>query len=387
MHDSNLKLKLPLIYFIMYSGFSCYFGFLTPYFLDRKLSYVQIGAAFALMAFISIVVQPGWGYITDKYLNKKKTLVLLLSVCSVLMLTLAVARSYVAVMICLFFVQFFHCPLMAISDAYCYDITEESKTVHYGKIRLMGSAGYAIGALVLGYIAQFFGINSPYFAYTLLMVVTLLMLVGIDFKGKKAESKPHLGDALNIVRNAKFSIFVLSVMVFNIALGAHNNNAAVLIEKTGGNVSSVGILWSVIAFSELPLFFLGGRIISRFGELNMYLFAVAVYGFRFFLSSISGSYVAVIAIQAFQGLAYPFYLMGALQYVSKIVPSGLKATSITLLSSLGFGLGNFLGSLMGGAVMQRFDVFILYKLIAVICISGVAVGFIPKLLGKNTQTA
>lgn len=384
MNNNKLKIKMHLMYLFLYGGSGCYYPFIAVYFASRNLSYIQIGLAFAVNSLVAIIAQPVWGYITDKFLSKKKTLLIAVSLSSVLIFLFIMADSFYMVIGATILLLAFHSVAQPITDSYTYEIIEKTGAFNFGEIRLMGSAGFAILAVIIGKVVQLTNIHSAFIAYSVLFVLLAITVMGIPFEGKGTIKRASMKDVSNIMKNYKFILIIVSAMLASVALGANSSYIAVLIEKTGGNVAILGLVWFVIAFSELPAFFFGNHIIKKLGELNAFILAMALFALRFALCSFEQGYVSIIAIQLIQGISFPLYLMGGLQYVNKIVPEQIRATGITLLSSLGFGLGSLIGSLGGGILLNSRSIFSLYGVISVVCILSMASAFLLKL--RDAQT-
>jgi PPP family 3-phenylpropionic acid transporter len=79
-----------------------------------------------------------------------------------------------------------------------------------------------------------------------------------------------------------------------------------------------------------------------------------------------------------QGVTFPLYMVSAMHYVNVVVPEKVRASGITLLSALGFGLGSLIGNFGGGFVLQYSNPFFLYKLLTIICALALAVALILK---------
>jgi MFS family permease len=108
-----------------------------------------------------------------------------------------------------------------------------------------------------------------------------------------------------------------------------------------------------------------------------------LYALRFFLCSLEQGYTTVIALQLFQGIAYPIYLLGVMQYVYRAVPLNLQASGITILASLGFGLGSFIGNLGGGMLVENYGIYFLYRVLSAACALSMLVGLGLKLTDKR----
>lgn len=378
MNKSNiLSHKLNLVFLTQYGALACFFPFLTYYFQQRGLSYTEIGIAYAVNSIASIVTQPIWGVITDKYSNKKSSIIITMVLSSIMILNFIFANNFYYIVLSLFLLLSFQSSVNPLSDAYCYEIIEHNKHIQYGKIRLMGSIGYAVAALLLGQAVKYLGINSAFIFYSILMALAAVMVLSINFKGKSSRQKIDTHDFVNLIKDYRFAIFVISVAILNIATGSNGSYISVLIEKTGGDVSKLGIVWFVIAISELPAFFFGNKLLRKFGDLNLYMIAIVLFTVRFFLSAICTSYVIVIIIQLMQGITFPLLLVAAYQYLDNITPSKMKTSSMTFYAAA-CGIGGLLGNIGGGVLLERIDVFLLYKIMSLICIIGLAVAVILK---------
>lgn len=389
MQENNkaLRLKIEMLYFTIFGTMACYYPFLLLYLESRRLSYIQIGIIFALNSLVGIVAQPVWGYITDKRLTKKKTLLIASLFCALLAFNFWAARSFIYIAASVIMLIAFQSITSPMTDAYSYEIMEHTNAFSFGQVRLMGSISFACISLLLGKIIQLTGSGSGFLLFSILFIITAYIVRSIDFDGKSNIKRPSLKDVFDTVKQFKFMVFVLSVLLVNIAIGANNSYISVLVEKTGGNAAALGFVWFVIGMSEIPAFFFGARLQKKYEELDIYLCAVGLYILRFFLCSVEQSYLSVIAIQLLQAITYPLYLLGAMQYIYKIVPDPIKASGITLLSSLGFGLGNFIGNLGGGVLLESHSIYFLYRALSLSCVFALLTGLYLKLRGKKNQEA
>jgi MFS transporter, PPP family, 3-phenylpropionic acid transporter len=383
MKLKSIKLKLLIVYFLAYGALACYFPFLAIYFKSRELTYIQTGIAFSIISLVSIIVQPLMGYLADKYLNKNKIVLINMFACSLLIYLYIFANGFYSVALATIALIFFQGSIMSILDAYCYDISDKVPEVNYGQIRLMGSIGFAVLSLILGGLIQNFDINISFFLYSGLFMVSALILSGIGFKSTLHSVRPSTTDIFEVLKNYKFILFVLSVMVLNIAIQAHGNYIAMLIEATGGNVANLGFVWFASALSEIPAFFFGAKLLKKYGEMNIYIISLVLYIFRMLLSAYSTSYNMVIAVQFMQSITYPLYLFATMQYINVIVPDKIRASGITMLSSLGFGLGGLIGNLGGGFILQYRGPFFLYKFMAMICCLSLLIILVLKYKEKQ----
>jgi len=367
MGKTNLLMKMNLIYLLIYGALACFYPFLICYFQDRGLSYMEMGIVFAVVSITGVIAQPIWGFITDKYSSKRTIIIITMIVSALAVYSLIIAQSFYMIILSIILLLVFQSPVAPIADAYSYEMIAQQKNMQYGKIRLMGSLGYAIVALVLGYIVKWFGVNSSYIMYSILMVMGVFVLLSIDFQDKNRQTVIRFHDVINLIRDQKFLILLLSVVFANIAMGSNGSYISLLIHQTGGDVTQLGIVWFLVAISELPVFFFAARLISKYGELNLYMLGVFLLALRYFLNSICDSYIQVLVIQIMQGITYTFYLIASLEYLNQITLSQMKTSAITLHAAA-TSIGGVIGNMGGGILLEHVSIFTFYKILAVICI-------------------
>lgn len=357
---------------------ACYYPFMAIYYQNRGLNYSQIGILFAINSLIVVIAQPLWGIISDKYLSKKKSLALVLGFSSVIIMGFVFAKSFLIILITVILFTIFQSPTLSINDALCYEVVESYSTIQYGKMRIMGSVGYAVIALALAPAIKISSIDASFFSFTLFAVLGILVLRGINVNKRSVMSVLDLKDIVSIIKNKKFILLGVSALIVSSSMSSNSNYLAILIQKTGGDVSNIGLLWFIVAMSELPAFFMGNRIIKKFGNVNVYLLSLGFYTSRFLLDSLCSHYQAVLFIQILQSLTYPLYVISTLQCINEIVPSKARTTAITVFSALSAGFGGFIGNISGGFIIQNFSVFYLYRIMAGLCIIALIIGLTLK---------
>lgn len=382
MRDDILPLKLKFLYFAEFGALACFFPFLTYYFQQRGLSYTEIGIAYAVSSITAVIAQPICGLITDKYLNKRTTIIITMVVSSLAIYNFVFANNFYYILFSIVMLMSFQGSVISVSDAYIYEIMEQHKNIQYGKIRLMGSIGFGIIVLFLGQSVKYFGVNSAFILYSIVMFLGAMIVCSIDYKDKVTHQKIDLIDIVTLVKDKKFIVFIVSIVFASLAIGSNNSYISLLIQKTGGDVSQIGLLWFVLGISELPIFFFGSKLLKKHGELNLFIFGMILFTLRFFIDSICTSYVYVIIVQAMQGITFPLYFMASLEYLNKITLRKMKTSAMTFFGAA-CGLGGFIGNISIGVLLEHISIFAVYKLISVICI--ICIGFV--ILLKNIDRA
>lgn len=387
MKKNSLYKDLSLLYFSIYWVFACYSPFLLLYLQDRQLSYVQIGSIFALNSLINVMFQPVWGYLTDKYLDVKKALYISLIASAVTIILFVHSYRYQSIILSTIVFIAFQSSILSLTDSLCYKIINKCKNIRYGKVRLMGSAGYAVSSFLMGFVIARTSINIAFYLYSFFSLFALLFLSRLNFKDEAYREEKNKIEPLHVLRNINLLIFLLSVTVGSISYGANASYVGVLLQETGGNIQNLGLLWFVVAISEIPVFFISSKIINKIGSINTYMLSLLVFSLRFFLCTLWNNTAFIISIQFLQGFTFPLFMAGGLDYISGIVPAEARSFSISLMSALIFGAGALIGNLGGGIIIENFGVFILYRIMSLISFTALLIAAsLKKIRGSKASS-
>lgn len=384
MKKEKTAFKLGLYYMAIFIGMASINPYLILFYQQKGLTYTQIGMTSAIFAIVGVIAQPIWGFLTDKYLNKRSILMGMGVVCSVIIYIFLVVQNVYTITLAVVILAVFQSSIYPIADAYSYEIIERYPKIQYGRIRLMGNIGYALGALLLGQIIQHFGLTYSYFIYSFVMILASVVIAKLKFQYPHSRVKINIKDGLKLFQDKRYSIFLLSSILCYIAIGGNVSYLAVLIQETGGSTANLGFVWFLIALSALPVLYYGKMLLTRYDKLNIYLIGILFYALRFFLDSTTDDNGLIIIIQLLESVSYPLFLMGALEYLNKITPDSVKTTSMTFFTAA-CGIGGFIGNITGGVLLESYSVSILYRVFSVVALITCIVVIILKKVDNNSN--
>lgn len=379
----TLSVKLGLFYIFQYAALASFTPYLTYYFQQKGFSYTQIGVLLAISSLIGVFAQPVWGNITDKYLNNRVSLITSMLIAALAMVPFMLVNGFYAISIFLILLLCFQSPVMPLGDAYTYEVIEQNSEMQYGKIRLMGSIGYAITAYLIGYVANKVGIQSAFISFSFLMVLGAVTIASVRVESKTVRKKSESNESsegsgiISLLKDRKFLLFLAMTIIVNISFGINSNYVTILVQETGGNVANLGMLWFVLAISELPVFYFSSRLMKKFGDMNLVLIGVGLFILRYFLSSLCSSYIAVIAVQLLQSVTFPLFLLGVLNYLNRTAPPNLRSSAMTLYAASG-GIGIFIGNAIGGVLLESISIFTLYRIITLVSAFALLLAYMLK---------
>ncbi|MCD7840299.1 MAG: MFS transporter [Erysipelotrichaceae bacterium] len=228
-----------MMYLCFYMAFSFLSGLLSVYLMNKGYTATQVSFVVSMGLVASVIFQPIVGYFSDCF-NERivNTFVLLISA---LFGTLFVFANNIYTI------------------ALCYSVTlglfNSAKIVierfatlsshSYGKIRIWGSIGYAIGFKVSGYIYNYVNPEYMFVLYSLGLIISIIgMLLTKDVK---TQEKMKQSDNKQGIWHRDFIVYLIVIAIF---YGCTNINSTYLPSYLEFNGISVDTISTVIFFSD-----------------------------------------------------------------------------------------------------------------------------------------
>ncbi|MDP4090732.1 MAG: MFS transporter [Bacillota bacterium] len=364
--EKSFVTKLRFFMFLTSASSACFGPFLPVYYSSRKLTFAEMGIAFAINSIIGVAIQPLWGYISDKYLNKKKTLLIALIFNMIAVLAFTKAGSFGVILALLIVNGTFMCGIGPITDAYVFDVVDEKEGLSYSSFRFMSSAAWGVTNLILGFFIRAYGIDESFIIYDILAAGALIILFNMKYEGKKALKKVEIHDVKKVLKNGKLILFFLTIFLMNAAFIGGVNYMNELIKFTHGDVAKLGTVWFVTCTFEVASFIIASKLIRKIGMMKVYSISILVYGSKFILDFVFKNADYIIAVQVMEGIAFTLFITSSLEYLNFRTETKIRATAMSIYAAAG-GLGAFSASLVGGFLLNMINPSQLYLLFGLLC--------------------
>lgn len=224
-----------------------------PLYLKHKgLTGIEIGWVLAIGPFATIISQPFWGYVSDKYKTVKK--ILIISIIGMLMMSMLFFSMEHLVTILIFgaLFYFFSSPVGAFGDSLAQRRADELH-ISFGSIRMWGSIGFGLSSLFIGKLLTKVGIG--YIVWPYIILGSFLLVIAFTLKDVVVEEDPiQLIDVKKLFTNRPFIFFLGFMMFVSTAHRANDSYIGIYIQALGGAESLVGLAWFVGLVSEAIVF-------------------------------------------------------------------------------------------------------------------------------------
>jgi PPP family 3-phenylpropionic acid transporter len=230
---------------------------------------------------------------------------------------------------------------------------EHIQKERYGKIRLFGSIGFALVALVL---AQYLTIDSALGSLFVLVVLTSLFGYFIAKNEHKQRASVPSQGAKPFSMQAHWGLWV-SVFLMQMSFGAFYNFFTNYESDMGLALDTISYLWTFGVVAEIILFYFQAPLL-RFNLLNLIFFATFITMIRWLIFYFYPTNVTVLYFaQSMHAVSFALYHTAVISYLFTLYHQRKLAQQF--LFGVSYGLGGFIGALIAGAVYE-YDASFLY---------------------------
>jgi PPP family 3-phenylpropionic acid transporter len=364
----SVILRLRGLNFFYFSLFALFLSFLPVYGSRIGISGTHLGYIIGAGSVISMISQPLWGMVSDRYRTIRKVFLPLIAA-GILFGTLLYRSESLwgyAALVALMYIFFL--PTDPLMESLNYQ-TSQRHNVNFGSVRMFGAMGFAVASLSAGYVSDHWGMNSLSWVFLGCGLVTLLLV--FTAADVQASSKPPAyGQLAAFMKQSHAWIFLLLVFVVATAHKMNDLFLGLYMEKLGAGMGMTGLAWFLMTAVEAVFFGLAARWIKPGREAAVMALAAGLYAVRFLLSAEITSPYAFAALQMMQGITFVLFYVSGIQYIHSISPEHWKSTGQTMFTVVFFGISGIIGSPLGGYILDTSGGSALYRVMAGIAALG-----------------
>jgi len=236
----------------------------------------------------------------------------------------------------------------------------------YGYIRVWGSLGFIATSLFLQVTKLVDGKSA--LSILLALIATTLLALGASalLPGgvlPLREKKSYPSDGFGKMRSP-FWLGVTIICLGYIGMASHYSFFSLYIQDTLG-LSTVSLFWAVSTTAEVPFIFFSGSIIRRLGIAPAMAMSLAAIVVRLTIYALFPVYPVILAAQLLHAFTFGLFHATSVAFIFTTVPEKHRATGMALFVSLSGSGGLFLGSTVGGFIIEAWGFSVLYLLYAI----------------------
>jgi oligosaccharide:H+ symporter len=363
--------SMKLFYLGYFSAMGVYLPYLGLYLGSVGFSGTQIGLAASFFPLAGVVMPPLWGLLSDRFGWRKYLLMaaLLAAILTSLLLWL-IAHSFAMLLIFLILLAIAISPAIPLADAMTLQWIDE-RGGSYGAIRVYGSAGFLIAAIVAGTILNAVGIASLFLLLAAVFCAPFLASFFMPGQSKASMARANSRELLFLLRDRVLLLFLLFCMIGYGTFAAYNTFFGLYLRSLGIDTAAIGLASGMASLSELPIMMLSPLLLKRLGVKWLLIIGLSVAVVRWLGYTIFTDYPMLFFFTLLHGVAFASFYVASVTFLDQRVPLPLRTTGQTLFYGTSFGLGTWASTNLFGALYERLHGSTTYLVAAAICAASI----------------
>ncbi|KQV87745.1 MFS transporter [Massilia sp. Root351] len=330
--------------FFYYAHAGTFSTYASLFFADQGMTVAQIGVLMSLIQVLRIFGPNLWGWVADH--TERRVVVLRLT-------GLAALTAFSGFFIGSTFAHFFAAMVLLnlftsaqgpICEALMLSEMRGDLT-YYGRIRLWGSVGFIVAAMLTACALDYWGTRAlPWAAGALLACV-----VGAAFRMHEAPRQQHAGARpalLAVLRRREVLAFFASSALMVSAHTSLYTFYSLYLERAGYSKTVIGAMWSLGVMAEVMLFYFQAPLLKRWGAQAMLMLAFGVAVLRFAMIGAGAHWLALLVLaQLLHAATFALHHSSSVLAMQRWFAGPLQARGQALYISISYGVGGTLGGL------------------------------------------
>jgi MFS transporter, PPP family, 3-phenylpropionic acid transporter len=367
---------------IFYAAFFAFAGIQMPYlpvwFESKGLDVREIGIVLAVPMLIRVVAVPFATRLIDRRFAHRAALVVAAALSTAGYAIMGMAFGFVAILVAYTAISIVYSPMLPLADSYGLR-GRNARGLAYGPVRLWGSVAFIGANFGGGALLAALGPGNVVWALTATMAVaaTVTLLLPATPDDAKRATKPADGRGLWGSR-----LFVTIVVAASLVQASHAvmyGFVSLQWSAKGLDGTMIGALWAIGVVAEILLFAVSGRLIAKFGAVEMILLGSLGAIVRWTTMAFDPPVALLPVLQCLHGLSFGATHLGAMHVLSRLAARGATAQGdfaafqgITFAAAMG----------MSGMLVERFGS---YAYLAMSLAAGL--GFLTAIAGRQAWGA
>src|SRR5438094_5787894 len=358
----STRLKLSVMMFLQYFVWGAWYVTMGTWLGETlRFSGEQIGLAAGTTAVAAIISPFFVGMVADRLMATERVLALLHVLGGAVLFYASLQTSFGPFYLVLLAYTLCYMPTLALSNSLSFRQMDDPGREFPG-VRVLGTIGWIAAGLLVGTM----GLEATSLPMRLaaagsiaLGIFSLLLPHTPPQKtGHRVTWSEVLGlDALKLLRDSSFSIFVLGSFLICIPLQFYYTFTNPFLNEL--NVTNAAGKMTLGQMSEIFFMLVMPWFFRRLGIKYMLLAGMAAWAARylFFAGGNNGSLVWMLyAGIILHGVCYDFFFVTGQIYVDRKAPGDLRAAAQGFIAFATLGVGMFIGSWLSGKVVDVFSV-------------------------------
>lgn len=374
--------RLSSFYFSYYFFVGLFVPYWGIYLTSLSFSALQIGALLSLFQISRIFAPNFLGWIADRSGEYIKWIKISSFFGFILFIGIFWANSFLSIFLIMMAMSIFTSSTLPLAESLTLAHLKANKAdSKYSHIRLWGSIGFIVAAILLGIMIDSIGEKS--LIYALLLTQLVIFLLAFILPTKKVIFLPKKKRSIwPILKKREVAVLLLSCALMVSSHGLLYNFYSIFLEQQGYSGTTIGLLWAVGVIFEIIIFLLMPRILNKFTLKAVLLISLGFAVIRFFLiGAYVDSMILLFIAQVMHAATFGSFHVASIQLIAHFFYNEHQARGQSLYNSITYGVGGAIGGLGGGYMIEYSGMANTFMLSAILPF----LGFMVLILGLKTK--
>ncbi len=374
--------RLSSFYFSYYFFVGLFVPYWGIYLSSLSFSALQIGALLSLFQISRIFAPNFLGWIADRSGEYIKWIKISSFFGFILFIGIFWANSFLSIFLIMMAMSIFTSSTLPLAESLTLAHLKANKAdSKYSHIRLWGSIGFIVAAILLGIMIDSIGERS--LIYALLLTQLVIFLLAFILPTKKVIFLPKKKRSIwPILKKREVVVLLLSCALMVSSHGLLYNFYSIFLEQQGYSGTTIGLLWAVGVIFEIIIFLLMPRILNKFTLKAVLLISLGFAVIRFFLiGAYVDSMILLFIAQVMHAATFGSFHVASIQLIAHFFYNEHQARGQSLYNSITYGVGGAIGGLGGGYMIEYSGMANTFMLSAILPF----LGFMVLILGLKTK--
>lgn len=368
----NSYLSYFLMYNFYYLSWAVFSALISVYLLDKGFKASEVSLVVSTSFLTSMIFQPVIGMLSD-YFDVKKVNFVLFGLAALGGLAFMFADSLIAIIIGYSFVL-----TLINGTTPVMEKIASSSPYQYGKIRIWGTIGYAIGSWLAGMIYQCISPSAIFVCFIFTMTLCIIGLLGTETPDDLAQEKEEKTKTSTLFHNHKYLYYLVIASVFQGITNMANTYIPAMFQNDGLPVNIVSTILSFAVICEAPLVLFSHKFMDKLSNKKLLSIAYTMISIQFLCYAFN----VWLPLKVFVTLVtkHPsgmLFIMINLKVVNTLVPQEHQITALAFVQTLR-NLSSIIFQNIAGQILDVSSYQVLFALSSII----IAIGFILVFLFK-----
>jgi PPP family 3-phenylpropionic acid transporter len=363
--------RLSGFYFFYFASLGVLIPYWSLYLKSLGYNSLAIGGLVAILPATKLIAPYIWGWLAD-HTRRSMFIIRLASVLALLSFSLVFVSQQLGwlIFVMLLFSFFWNAILPQFEAMTLNHLGND--THRYSMIRLWGSLGFIVIAVLIGDLLQSYQADI----IPLVVLFTFAVISFSSFIVPEKLNTPHAEHSpiWHVIKQPQVLAFLLVCFLMLCSHGPYYTFYTIYLQELGYSSHMIGVLWAVGVLAEVIIFLLMHRLLPVFGARKLLIFTLLLTTVRwliigFFADDLSMLFIA----QLIHAFSFGVFHSVGISMVHYYFTGSHQGRGQALYSSVSFGAGVAVGSLVSGLLWDQWGAAVLFVFASCCTITALAI--------------